>query len=425
MVMAKRRLLYFRCVALAFLLALPSLATRDVVAANDIHVGEKASTQQGTNAVEEAASATTARSSQPTFGLDRVKALQVEVGSYPLWQYCASLVWVVLAFVLAAVIDVLMTHQLRRLAAKTKTDLDDKLLEILRTPVKAVVVLLMLNAGIGMFQWPDWAEKVLSVLFTVSVAATVTYAVVRLVDVLATYAERRLFPHDAHMAQLLMPVLARSLKVFVVIIAALTTAQYLGLPITSVIAGLGIGGVAVALAAQNSLANMFGTVTILLDRPFRVGDRVQVDKYDGSVETIGLRSTRIRTLEGHLVTIPNKTMADSAINNVSLRPNIRQLMTISLTYDTSHDRMQEAVNTLREIFQQHPLTHDAWVYWKDYGPSSLDIFVVYWCKSTVYKEFLQTLEDLNLEIKKRFDAAGLDFAFPTQTIQLVQPSTEK
>jgi MscS family membrane protein len=423
--MVKKRLLCFRCVILAFLLALPVLTTRDATAASDMHVGQKASTQQGTNAVEEAASATNARSSQPTFGLDRVKALQVEIGSYPLWQYCASLVWVILAFVLAAVIDVLMTHQLRRLAAKTKTDLDDKLLEILRTPVKAVVVLLMLNAGISMFQWPDWAEKVLSVLFAVSVAAIATYAVVRLVDVLATYAERKLFPDDAHMAQLLMPVLARSLKVFVVIIAVLTTAQYLGLPITSVIAGLGIGGVAVALAAQSSLANMFGTITILLDRPFRVGDRVQVDKYDGSVEAIGLRSTRIRTLEGHLVTIPNKTMADSAINNVSLRPNIRQLMTISLTYDTSHDRMQEAVKTLREIFQQHPLTHDAWVYWKDYGPSSLDIFVVYWCKSTVYKEFLQTLEDLNLEIKKRFDAAGLDFAFPTQTIQLLQPSTEK
>lgn len=192
------------------------------------------------------------------------------------------------------------------------------------------------------------------------------------------------------------------------------------MPITSVLAGLGVGGIAVALAAQSTLANVFGSITILTDRPFRVDDRVQIDKHDGTVETIGLRSTRLRTLEGHLVTIPNKTIADSAINNVTMRPNIRQLMTISLTYDTTPNKMQEAVASLRDIFQRHPLTHDAWVYWKDYGPSSLDIIVVYWCKSTVYKDFLQAMEELNLEIKKRFDAAGLDFAFPTQTIHLHQ-----
>ena len=230
-------------------------------------------------------------------------------------------------------------------------------------------------------------------------------------------------PADADLARLLMPVLARSLKVFVIIIGVLTTAQYLGLPITSVIAGLGIGGVAVALAAQNTLANVFGTISLLMDRPFHVGDRVQIDKYDGTVETIGLRSTRIRTLEGHLVTIPNKIVADSGINNVSERPNIRQLMTISLTYDTTPEQMQQACQLLREIFQRHPLTHDAWVYWKDYAAHSLDIFVVYWCKTTVYKEFLQAMEELNLDIKRQFDAARLEFAFPTQTIHLQTAAT--
>jgi len=113
-------------------------------------------------------------------------------------------------------------------------------------------------------------------------------------------------------------------------------------------------------------------------------------------------------------------MADTAINNVTMRPNIRQLMTISLTYDTTPAKMQEAVGILREIFQKHPLTHDAWVYWKDYAACSLDIFVVYWCKSTDFKAFLNALEEINLEIKRKFDAAGLDFAFPTQTIHLHQ-----
>jgi len=344
--------------------------------------------------------------------------LQRSLMGYPLWQYVASLLWVILAFVVAVGVDWLMTHQLRRLTAKTKTDFDDQLIEILHKPVKLAILLVMLNAGVQVFQWPEWAEKVLAVVFVVAVAATVTYLAVRLVDLVVTVAQQRFFADDAQLAKLMLPVLGKSFKVFVILIGVLTTAQHLGMPITSVLAGLGVGGIAVALAAQNTLANVFGSITILTDRPFRVGDRIQLDKYDGVVESIGLRSTRLRTLEGHLVVIPNKTVADSAINNVSMRPNIRQLMTISLVYGTPPEKIREAVNILREIFQQHPNTHDALVYWKDYAASSLDIFVAYWCKTTDFKVFLQSLEEINLEIKRRFDAAGLDFAFPTQTIHL-------
>jgi MscS family membrane protein len=168
------------------------------------------------------------------------------------------------------------------------------------------------------------------------------------------------------------------------------------------------------------LANIFGSMTILADRPFKVGDVIRVDSVEGTVEAIGLRSTRIRTVDGHFVTIPNKTVADAAIINISMRPTIRQLITISLTYDTPAARVEEAVKILREIFRAHPLTHDVLVSWKDYAPSSLDIFVAYQCKSTNQKEFLAALEQINLEIKRRFDTAGLQFAFPTQTIQLQQ-----
>jgi len=358
--------------------------------------------------------------SQPTFGLHAVRVLQVQVGDYPLWQYCASLVWVVMAFVVAALVDFVMTHQLRRLTVRTQTDLDDKLVEILHRPVKLAIFMMMLNAGIHMFTWPEWTERALSMVFTIIMAGAVIYLAIRLVDLLLVLIERRLFPGDAQMAKLMMPVLSKSLKVFVVIIGALTVAQHMGVPITSVVAGLGIGGIAVALAAQSTLANLFGTITLLADRPFRVGDRVNVDKYDGTVETIGLRSTRIRTLDGHLVTIPNKIVADSGITNISLRPNIRQIFTINLTYGTTPDKMREALEIVRGILRSHPLTHDCIVNWKDYGPHSLDIFVVYWAKTTDFKQFLGALEEINLDIKQRFDAAGLDFAFPTQTIHLEQ-----
>src|ERR1043166_8499237 len=249
------------------------------------------------------------RHSQPTFGLDQMQGLQRELGGYPLWQYVASLVWVALAFLVAAAIEFLMANQLRKLAAKTKTQLDEKLLETISTPLKIVVVMTMLNLGIHAFAWPEWAEKILSMLFVLVVAATVMYVTIRLVDLLLQYAVAKFCGGDAQLAKLLLPVMGRTL----------TAAQYLGLPIASVLAGLGIGGVAVALAAQNTLANFIGTIILLADRPFHAGDRVQVDKYEGSVELIGLRSTRIRTVEGHVVTIPNKILADSPITNLSAR----------------------------------------------------------------------------------------------------------
>lgn len=357
---------------------------------------------------------------EPTFGLEHIPALQEEWGEYPLWQYVASLIWVGLAFIAAPVVDFLVTQVLKRLTAKTETDLDDKLLDILHTPLKIAVVLVILHIGISEFEWPRWAEKVLAPLFIIAVAATVIFAAVRIVDLVADYFEHKVFGGDAQLAQLMLPVLGRTAKGFVIIIGALTTAQHLGFPITSVIAGLGIGGVAVALAAQNTLANVFGSMTILVDQPFRVGDTVRIDQTEGNVQNIGLRSTRIRTADGHVVTIPNKTVADSAIINISMRPAIRQAITISLTYGTTPAKMQEAVTILRDVFQKHPLTHDFLVHWKDYAPSSLDIFVAYWCKTTDYKQFLKALEEINLEIKRRFDAAGLEFAYPTQTIQLQQ-----
>ncbi len=359
---------------------------------------------------------------QPAFGLDNIQFLQRELGGYPLWQYTASLLWVIAAFFLAMIVDYLMTHQLRRLAAKTKTDLDEKLIAVLHKPVKFAVFLALLNVGIHTFYWPEWMEKILSTLFIVAVAGTIIYLIMRIVDLLVEYATTKFFANDADLAKMMLPLLGKSLKVFVCIIGVLTVAQSLGIPITSVLAGLGVGGIAVALAAQNTLANVFGSITILTDRPFRVGDRVQIAGHDGMVETIGLRSTRLRTLEGHLVTIPNKIVADSAINNITLRPNIRQLITLNLTYGTTAEKMQEGVNILRDIFKAHPLTHDAWIYWKDFGAHSQDIFIVYWCKTTVYKEFLEAMQAINLQIKERFTAAGLDFAFPTQTIHLEQPA---
>jgi MscS family membrane protein len=338
----------------------------------------------------------------------------------PVWLYVAMAAWICLSVLVAHLADILMTRWMKRLHDKTKSNIMERLLEKLHRPVKLMIVLLMVHAGVQSFGLPRLIYKGWCFLFITGMVGAVVYVLMQLLDLFLEQSKEQLFAGDKRLAGMMVPVISRTLKVFIGITGALMAAQYLGLPVTSVVAGLGVGGIAVALAAQNTLANIFGAISILVDRPFRVGDFVKIQEFDGVVEEIGLRSTRIRTLNEHLVTLPNKTVVDAGIVNLSRRTAIRRTMTIGLTYDTSAERMQEAAVMLKEIFAAHPLTRDVWVSWRDYSASSLDIFIVYWCRSTAEKESLVALEEINLEIKRRFDKAGLQFAYPTQTIYLRQ-----
>ncbi len=222
----------------------------------------------------------------------------------------------------------------------------------------------------------------------------------------------------------LFPIIRKTLKIFVVVVAVLVTTQNLGMNVTGLLASLSIGGLAVGLAAQDTLSNLFGAVAIFADKPFRVGDRIQLDTVDGTVEAIGLRRTRVRNLDGHLVTIPNRTLANANIVNVSKRPNIKTVMNIGLTYDTPAERVERAVRIIEEIFRPHPKTAELVISFNKFEASSLNILVVHHWKSTDYAEYLSGFQQLNLELKRRFDAEGIDFAFPTQTVY-VRPESER
>src|SRR2546423_10665054 len=160
--------------------------------------------------------------------------------------------------------------------------------------------------------------------------------------------QRTVADTDRTFDEQLFPIIRKSLKVFVVVVAVLITSQNLGINITTALAGLSVGGLALGLAAQDTVANLFGAVAIFMDKPFRVGDRIQLDSVDGTVETIGLRSTRVRNLDGHPITVPNKTMGNSTINNVTRPPNIKTVLNIGITYDTPADKGKTALRILPE-----------------------------------------------------------------------------
>jgi MscS family membrane protein len=155
-----------------------------------------------------------------------------------------------------------------------------------------------------------------------------------------------------------------------------------------------------------------------LDKPFRIGDRIKVETVDGNVETIGLRSTRIRNLDGHLVAVPNKTMGNAIITNISRRPLIRTEMNFGLVADTPTAKVRRATEILGEIFRAHPRTSDLIISFNKFTDSALNIFVVHVWDGAEAKEHFAALQELNLQIKQRFEAEQIEFAFPTQTIHL-------
>jgi len=361
---------------------------------------------------------------QLTFGLDKIDILNdYRPFKIPLWQYLASLLYIFLAFYVSRFLDYLTRVWLKKWTDKTTTRFDNLLIGLLSGPVKIVAFVVFLKIGLEVFDWGKVINNVLDKGLKIIVAATVTYAVLKLIDLFMGYwKERTVSDADRMFDEQLFPIIRKSLKVFVVVVAVLVTSQNLGFDITAAIAGLSVGGLALGLAAQDTVANLFGAVAIFMDKPFRVGDRIQLDAIDGTVETIGLRSTRVRNLDGHLVTVPNKTMGNATITNVSRRPNIKTVMNIGITYDTPADKVKRALQILKEVYRDHPKTFDCLISFNKFADSALNIQVVHWSNSTNNEEYLAGLQEMNLAVKEWFDKEGINFAFPTQTLYLKQDS---
>ena len=334
-----------------------------------------------------------------------------------LWKYLFSLIYIFLAFYVSKFADYLTRVWLKKWAERTETKFDDLLLELLNGPVKVVLFVIFLRVGLDVFEWPGMVEKVLSKGFTIIVACSLTYMVLKFIDLVMGYWRHRAKAEaDRTFDEQLFPIVRKSLKVFIIVVAVLVTLSNIGIDVTAAIASLSIGGLAVGLAAQDTLANLFGAVAVFVDKPFRIGDRVKVESVEGTVESIGLRSTRVRNLDGHHVAIPNKIMGNAIITNVTRRPTIRTEMNIGLTYDTPVEKVKRATAILEEIFRAHPKTSDLIISFNKFNDSALNIFVVHVWNDTDPKAHFAGMQELNLKIKERFDTEKIEFAFPTQTV---------
>ncbi|MDB6031521.1 MAG: Low conductance mechanosensitive channel YnaI [Verrucomicrobiales bacterium] len=358
-----------------------------------------------------------------TFGLDRIPFLHHALFDIPIYQYIASLIYIFLAFYISKLLDFLISGRLKRWAERTQSRLDDLFLELVRGPIKVVSFVILLHIGLRLFPWQPWLEDFFSKGLKVVVAISITYMVVKGIDILTGFWKQRAAEtEDKSFNEQLLPIIRKTLKVFAVVVAVLLTLQNLGLNITSLLTSLGIGGLALALAAQDTLANFFGAIVILVDKPFRIGDAIQIDTVTGTVESIGFRSTQVRNLDGHQVSIPNKTVGNAIVTNISKRPNIRTLVNLGLAYDTPAEKVLRAVQLLEETYRNHAMTHDVLIGFNKFGDSALNISVVHWWKGLNMVEYTKGFQDLNLSIKRQFEAEAIGFAFPSQTVYLKQDS---
>jgi len=220
-----------------------------------------------------------------------------------------------------------------------------------------------------------------------------------------------------------VPVIRKSLRITIAIIATLFIAEtILGAgQIKTILLSAGVGGIAIALAAKDTIANFFGSVTIFADRPFQIDELVKIGEHVGPVEEVGFRSTKIRTLQGHLVTVPNSVIVNSAVENIGRRPFIRRTSNITITYDSGRQGAKRAVEIIKEVLSGIPEINTdparpPKVYFSDFNDWALNIYMRYWVKPPDYWLYHEVNERVNFEIMKRFEAENIEFAFPSQTL---------
>lgn len=340
----------------------------------------------------------------------------------PNWKWIGFAIAIVAGFFLLHFLRWLFTGILTRLCRRSTGDTYRSLLlrEPLQRPLALFITSIFWLSALQILAFPEGADKVLKTLLQFCVgwaAISIVYQAVnaggRRFEVIAKDTPN---PLDDQIA----PLLSRTARILVIVLGILMILQNVGVNVVSILAGLGLGGLALALAAQDTAANLFGSITILFDRPFQIGDLVKVGDSEGTVEEIGLRSTRLRTAPGTVITVPNSIMAKDKIENFGARPSHRIRHVIGVTYDTSPQKLNEFMDHIRYTLVQHPLVakDNVAVFFNQFGDSSLNVLVNFYVSTSDLTEELKVQQEILLQIMQIAADNKVDFAFPSRTVYM-------
>lgn len=336
------------------------------------------------------------------------------------WQWIALFAMVPLAVVIGWFMSRPTRSLFRRLVARTKTELDDALVASSRGPL---ILLWGIAASRILLDWialASKAQKFVVDLQSALVVVAIFWIALRVVGVLQTSLPGTPWASSHPAFRSLIPLGARVGRVVIFLLGLLTVISQFGYPIATILTGLGIGGIAIALGAQKTLENFFGSVSIGIDQPFRVGDWVSIDGMEGEVEAIGLRSTRIRSIQRTVISIPNGRLADMRTENFGERERIQFRFEIGLLYSTPVETLRKVRGRIEAMLRAHP---SLWserlvVRLQKFSSSSIDMEIFGWVTTTVVDEFRAVREELMFGIITIIEEEGAEFAFPTQTIHL-------
>lgn len=342
---------------------------------------------------------------------------------------------IILGSVLVAkILFFLSKHFLKKFTKRTKTNLDDIIVDQVEEPVifalilsAAVYALNTLNYSVSELT-PEDIEAGIEIpyshtknfvdgLFNFLVVINVAWLIARLVDALIVeYITPLTRRSETDLDNQILPLLRKGLKLLIWVLGVLVALNNAGFNVGAVLAGLGIGGLAFALAAQDTVKNFFGGIMILVDKPFKVGERIRVGAIDGTVKEIGIRSTRVQNMEGRIVTIPNSKFSDDAVENINLEPTRKVVLNLGLVYDTKPQQMRKAIEILETITKENTdkIEETNEITFNRFDAYALNLQFIYFIRKAA--DIAHTQTDIHLLIHERFRKAGIEMAFPTQTI---------
>lgn len=338
---------------------------------------------------------------------------------------------VLLGFIFKKLISKYLSHLLFKIVGKKGIEVGvDKFDALLTKPIGFFIMLSIIYVGSSHISYPEvWGlvsedvfglKMIISTGFSLIYVYSIFWIILKVIDFAGLILNKRAEATENKMDDQLIPFIVEIAKIITYIFALVViVGNVFDADITALAAGLGIGGIALAMASKESLENLLGSFTIFFDQPFTVGDTVTVGTVTGTVEKVGFRSTRIRTFDKSLVTVPNKKMIDAELDNLGMRPVRRVKFNVGLTYETTPEQIKAIVADIQDMINQHEKTNqDGKVRFQEFGSSSLDIMVMYFVASPKWDDLIDVKEDVNYKIMEIVKKHNSDFAFPSTTVYL-------
>lgn len=350
--------------------------------------------------------------------------LENELWGNTIENWGISILIILGAIIIVKLLSLLGKKVIKPFVTGTDNHLDDVIFYSLEAPVKFAIILLGIWIAIHRLVYPDSFVKVVDNAYSILIVLDITWFFGRLFSsLLQVYWGKQ----TNGQANKMMPIIKRTILVIVWLIGIVMALSNVGVNISALLGTLGIGGIAFALAAQDTVKNVFGAFTILTDKPFSIGDTIRVDSYEGTVVDVGVRSTKIMNYDKRIITFPNYKITDTSIVNISSEPMRRVVLNLGLTYDTTSEKMKEALELLKSIpkrvenVSSNP--SDIVAVFTEYSDSALVIMYIYFIEKQ--GDILGVTSNMNMEILAAFNKAGLNLAFPTRTVYIQKDESLK